>query len=330
MNLFIPKELDEIQTIDFLDYLWERMDEKDICLNFSSLQFVRPFGTLLLAESIRDFVGYRKKKALRTTLSPCSNINRDRSSALSFLRHFRFFEYIDAPCGESSSPTHSDRGYIPISKIMKDELIKKSGCGPIQEAIQTYSKDIASSIVQERNDYIENMITYCFREIIRNTFEHAEIDWCVIMATNLWHAGEFEIALADRGVGILQSIKKRHDVKITEEAIDKALEPGISGAVIDDDNIWGNSGFGLYILSELGRTYGSFSIYSSGVLISLSGDEKKYTDIQISGTGVKLRLNVEHADYFPNITEQIIKKGEEFFTSKYGVKKKASKMSKLL
>jgi hypothetical protein len=223
MNLFVPSELDEIPVINFLDKLWEKMDEKDVCLNFSYLQFVRPFGTLILAESIRDFVSYRKTKGLKTTISPCKNINEDTSSALSFLRHFKFFEYINAPCGESSSPIHRDRGYMTISKIVKDELISKSGRGPIQEAIEIYSKEIAASLMQERNDYIENMIAYCFREIIRNTFEHAEIDWCVIMATNLWHAGEFEIALIDTGVGVLQSIKRSHDVKITEEAIEKAL-----------------------------------------------------------------------------------------------------------
>jgi hypothetical protein len=80
-------------------------------------------------------------------------------------------------------------------------------------------------------------------------------------------------------------------------------------------------------LSELGRKYGTFSMYSSGVLVSISGDNKTYTDIQISGTGVKLRLKIEHADYFPNIRQQIVQKGEELFTDKYGRKRRASKMS---
>lgn len=328
--LRVPHELNETLSVEFLDKMWEASEEKDVMIDFSGLTFSRPFGTLIIAEGIKAFVRYRKDKSLRTNLNPCKEIDTDTDSPLSYLRFFKFFAYIDAPCGKADAQTHPERGYFPLTPINKTNLGTNLLSGRFQDSIEDLCRKISFCLVQQRNEYIENMITYCFREIIRNTFEHAEVDSCIIMAQNWWGKKEFEIALVDNGIGILGSIKKQHDVKKTEEAIDLSLEPGISGKqIIDDDDQWGNSGFGLYILSQLGQKYGSFSIYSSGVLVMISGKERTYKDISISGTGVKLRISFEDAaDYFPNIRDQIVQEGEKIYREKFNLIKKASSKSR--
>lgn len=329
ISLEVPNRLNETHSMSFLDKMWQVAENRDVVIDFSNLSFALPFGTLILAEGIKNFVQYRKAKGLSTTLHPCQQIEADTSSPLSYLRFFKFFDYIEAPCGRTDTNSHPERGYIPLTHITKTDLETKSLSGGFQCSIEDMCKKIASYLVQQRDQYIENMITYCFREIIRNTFEHAEVDSCTIMAQNWWKKKEFEIALVDMGIGVLGTIKRRHNVRISEKAIDLALEPGISGKqIIDDDDDWGNSGFGLYILSELGRRYGSFSIYSSGVLVGIFGSQKTYRDISIGGTGVRLRVSFKDADYFPNIREQIVQEGERICKEKFGIIRRASSKSK--
>jgi hypothetical protein len=329
----IPVELNEENAIDFLDTMWAACDNSTVVLDFTDLQFVKPFGTLILAEGIKEFVQYRKDFSLTTKLHPCDRINNETSTALSYLRYFNFFEYTNAPCGFEATTTRIDSGYIPIQELYKKDLIRSDPLSPLQNNIELLCRKYADSLVKTHSDYLKDAITYCYREIIRNTFEHAEIDRCSIMAQNWERLNEFEIALIDKGIGILGSIQKQNTVKIAEDALDLALKPGISGkTIVEDENDWGNSGFGLYILSELGNQFGSFSIYSSGVFVHLCEGNLMRRDIQITGTGIKLHLNLNkiEIDYFPNIREGIVQKGEQIAENEIGLIVTASKKSRTL
>jgi len=291
------------------------------------IERLHPFGTLILAEGIKDFVSYRKRKGVRTKLQPCERIREDTTTALSYLRYFNFFEYTNSPCGVGDHTSRFDRGYIPIEQINIEDLIAKNKSVPFQENIETLCKSYAESLLANRNIMLENLIGYCYREVIRNTFEHAETDHCTIMAQNWWSNDSFEIALVDKGIGILGSIQKQHNVRIAEEAIELALMPGASGKAMNiDDNEWGNTGFGLYILSELGSSFGTFSLFSSGVMVQIKNNTKSWTDIHIAGTGVKLQIDLTKidVDYFPNIRESIVLKGEKIAKDTFGTERKAS------
>jgi len=152
------------------------------------------------------------------------------------------------------------------------------------------------------------------------------------MAQNWWKVNRFEIALVDQGIGVLGSIQRQHHVRIAEKAIKLALMPGASGKEMDHgNNKWGNTGFGLYILSELGKQFGSFSIFSSGVMLQFIKKKILWTDIHtVAGTGIKLMidLNKIDAEYFPNIREQIVQKGEKIAREYFGVDRKASGKSR--
>ena len=326
----IPGKLNEMNVISSLEEMMQFLEEPRVLIDFSNVAYVWPFGTLILAEGIKEFVSYRKRNGLDTNLRPCERIDNEEGTPLSYLRFFHFFDYVDAPCGRDISPAAVGKGYIPITEITKQELIERAGSErKIQDAIEDLCTEIAGNLVNERNMYIENTITYCFREIIRNTFEHAQINSCTIMAQSWRRNNDFEVALVDNGVGILSTIKQQHEVRITEDALDLSLSPGTSGAAYNpSDDKWGNTGFGLYILSELGKKYGTFSIYSSGVLIQIRGDKKTYTDITIGGTGVKLCMNLDDAEYFPNIREFIIQRGEKMSSVGPGTIQKASKKSR--
>ncbi len=178
------------------------------------------------------------------------------------------------------------------------------------------------------NESAAIMLSYCFREIIRNAFEHAKVEKCSVMAQH-WANGFTEIAIADRGIGILDSLGQAYSVSDAPTALNLALQPGVSSALhMDMDSQWANTGFGLYLVSELGRRYGNFSIISSEYFLSPARADISQP-IPLKGTLVKLRLNTADADYWPNILESIVKEGEGISSSKSSAVKHVSKIAKL-
>ena len=95
------------------------------------------------------------------------------------------------------------------------------------------------------------MLSYCFREVIRNVFEHANCGECSVMAQS-WSNNIAEVAIIDRGVGIKKSLSSTYNIVTHVDALKLAVKPGISsGSVLSTGGKWGNEGYGLYILSLL-------------------------------------------------------------------------------
>lgn len=322
-----PSRLTDRNVIEFINQLRSQDNTPELAIDFSELRFVFPFATLLLAESIRDLVMRREQKGLHTQ-SPTESPGFDRSEAVSYLMHFGFFQFVGLPYGKMPNEAPGNRNYIPIRILTERELTGKSA--RIQDAIQCESENIAGMIYD--NDEERMMLSYCFREIIRNVFEHAMIDYCTIMVQK-WNygymAGDVEIAIVDRGRGIFDSMKEAYELTSVEQAIEEALKPGTSRIrQSQSQNEWDNTGFGLYVISQLGMMYGDFTICTNGKLLNMSARSKEFYDIAFNGTAIKLRINTKDAEYFPNILRNIVQKGEEIFHLSTGQQKQASKSSK--
>lgn len=200
---------------------------------------------------------------------------------------------------------------------------------PIQFEIDKHSDRLAKVIFPDSHDEgPAMMMSYCFREVIRNSFEHAEVDDCIVMAQR-WGDGNAEISIADRGIGIYSSLKSKHTVTSAKAAITLSLLPGItSGADRACGSEWDNSGFGLYIISELGKRYGEFAMLSSEKLVTVNNETLAFRSIPTIGTIVKLKINTSDGDCFPNILNEIVAAGEKSAIGIVNSVKKASKMSK--
>ena len=143
-----------------------------------------------------------------------------------------------------------------------------------------------------------------------------------------WANGIAEIAIADQGIGLSESLSLSHSVKDSKDAIGLAIKPGISSDDSEETNDkWQNSGFGLYVTSQLGVKYGEFALGSDNNIMFLSEEYQVWSDVPLSGTIVKLRVDTEDAEYFPNILLNIVKEGEAIAKTLEGAKKSASKMS---
>jgi len=88
-----------------------------------------------------------------------------------------------------------------------------------------------------------------------------------------------------------------------------------------------NSGFGLFVLSEVGRNFGRFVLGSGKAALRLSASSQPQTDeISFKGTFVGLRLESIPRD-FSGVLDEIVSSGEEEIRTQ-GRTGKASRSSK--
>jgi hypothetical protein len=128
------------------------------------------------------------------------------------------------------------------------------------------------------------------------------------------YGSSIEIAIADRGIGILGSLGQLFkDLKSDAQALDLALKPGVSRVRIADagDDEWSNSGFGLYVLSQLGRRTGSFMLLSGKGYVRLPHDGTFPFWSQFTGTFLGLQVQRPKGQNLGQFIEQIIAEGEE-------------------
>lgn len=324
MEFPLPSRFDD-HSFGVISQLQALDSEPNLVLDFRNVSYVFPFPTLAIAIAIRDLTEKRIANGLRTSALG-TDLNH---GAISYLKYFGFFRALGFPIGNAPNSPSGGNRYLPITIITRKELEDSAADRPYQYEIDKHGDRLAQVIVPgEENAGSAMMLSYCFREIIRNSFEHAGVDKCVVMAQR-WYDGDAEITIADRGIGIHKSLLQERIIDAPEDAIRQSLLPGVtSGSNRATGSEWDNSGFGLYVTSELGRRYGDFGILSSNRLLTRNNNHEEVREVPLSGTIVKLRINTRDGDYFPNILSMIVTEGEEIAGTLEGAVKSASKMSK--
>ena len=92
-------------------------------------------------------------------------------------------------------------------------------------------------------------------------------------------------------------------------------------------NVYDNSGFGLYVLSEIASSFGKFIIASNSKSLTISNREKLFSDVNFSGTYLSIELN-STPKHFSSLLKDIIIAGESE-AKVSGNNSNASKLSKL-
>lgn len=151
---------------------------------------------------------------------------------------------------------------------------------------------------------------YSLREIIRNVFEHSGADECFVCGQR-WYDGSVEIAVIDEGIGVCNSLREANDVLNDEDALRMAIQPGTSRTAQSpkSQNLYDNSGFGLFILSELASSFGWFVLGSSGAQLIGQSRNRIIQTSSFSGTYFGMRLNTSPRD-FGSVLQEIIDAGE--------------------
>ena len=313
-----------IQSISEIESkLFDNKYIDSITLDFNNIKWATPTPILAIGSVIKNFLYYRNANELQTIIKNLDHSNQ----TINYLKHIGFFDFVGLPHGNQIGGSSSKYRYIPIQKIEIKKL--KQEDNNLQKSIQSKSSELAnillgSQALQDRQSLL--LTSYSIRETLRNAFEHAGVDECFICAQR-WNNGISEISILDEGAGIFQTLSQAYAIE-EDESILFAIKPGTTRSSIfnESENLHGNSGFGLYALSEIGRSFGSFYVGSGSKLLTLKDRTSKLSNLSFSGTFVGVRVQKIPHD-FNGTLQDIISEGEKD-ALKDGRASKASSASK--
>ncbi|TVR04738.1 MAG: ATP-binding protein [Deltaproteobacteria bacterium] len=120
-----------------------------------------------------------------------------------------------------------------------------------------------------------------YSEALNNVSEHAQSDvGAQVAASHFDRAGRMTFAVADRGIGIVAHLKRRHGAGYADpELLQMALEPAVSGTFalgkVSGRTHYGvsNAGLGLYVMRNIAqKSKGSLTVVTGGYVAQVGAD----------------------------------------------------------
>ena len=314
MRIYVP-DMELVGTLKFAHDIYEKVPNDEVVFDFSQMRNFDPLPMLIMGATMRNYRMQYSEIPFRI----------DGCEGKGYAGTMGFFKYISdsLEIGKMPGEANGSANYIPITPIKVDELqqyeISQGNYMVVGDLIEKEAGRLAR-IVDRGNTELHKLLTYLIREILRNTPEHA--------GTNtMWVCGQYwpsfelaEIAIADEGIGIYNSITQNHAHKeyITdnEKALQWALKAGISEAFRPSmkqksSDEWANSGFGLYMVNEIcKRLNGSFCIISYGNYMLIDNHGIKYGETNFRGTAIRMRVPSKKISNAQTIISQIATQGE--------------------
>jgi hypothetical protein len=303
-TIIVPSTLDLEKVLAFVALIDELPADNHYSFDFKPLRWVYPFGMLFIAQAV---------KRLRTRYSGCTVrcINLNTEAATSYAGHMGFFQACGFPEGNEPSFKSNSLTYIPITYVRASQIRTR-------QAIESIAQELAEQLTLQSSGSLFDALRYSFREIIRNVVEHSEADVFAYCA-QYWPTRDLvELAILDTGIGLWRSLSHNPHLQLNsdQDAIKHALMPGISGKTyqgvkLRPDDVWQNSGYGLYMNYRLCNEGGSFFICSGtrGLLRS-DGSANRYFETSFQGTALRLKLKVDHLRDVERMLKKFSDEGE--------------------
>lgn len=327
MNILIPARFDRASILRLLEELDAARDLDNVAVDFSGLIYSTPTAMLVAGSKLREWREYRQSCGYQSW-----HRGIDQSiQAHSYLMHLGFFDFVHIDVGRLVGEARGSTRYLPNRHIARPSVdLDSEEVSVWYEAILDVSRSLATVVCGSGDDSEElRTYAYCIREIIRNVFEHAQVDECYICGQR-WANGQVEIAIIDEGVGLTATLMPDSDFPDDEKAMRMAVQPGVSrtGLLLEDEpNTYGNSGFGLFVLTELAASFGWFVFGSGSAQMTGQKHVRRIDSTSFQGTYFGLHLNVV-PNSFSSVLEDIIQCGEEE-AGISGTPRRASGMSRL-
>lgn len=285
---------------------------KNVELDFSQIGYASPSGMVLLSSSIAKAVNEGRIA------------NFVNAKDYVYPANIGFFD----ACGLDVKKYQSNGSstYYPLTVHDLDQFrdnakIQKKSLG---EYIDFKVGRLAYLITRKSSGDLFYLIKFCLRKLVRNAAEHSEGKSLSICGQYWQGNGKVELAFLDDGIGLMHSLNQNprfESLKSDLSAIRVAMLPSTSGKKIYDaaqpsaqktDDIWENSGFGLYMTSQLARECGEFTLISGSAAQFLKQDTKADMPFNLIGTFVSIVLDVSELQRTETRIKAIADKGESF------------------
>ncbi len=300
--------------------------------DFGRVKNCDPFPMLMVANAIRH-----KREKYEKHQFIASNCNNDYAS------YMKLYKACGLNLGDSVENTRGNSNYSCITKLSIAELYLESqeNLDYIQETLEKKAKSMALVLSRDNKEF-QKWMTFVIRELLRNIPEHSK-------SKTIWYCAQYwpsydlvELAILDEGIGISNSLNDSCEFRPMYnndyEALQLALEPGVSGTFSSTRKSigtgdWENSGYGLYMVSQMCAELGaSFIIASGNSAIRITKNNGSITstryDTSIGGTAVQIRIRPSKNCNYDQIRSEIVKRGEKIARNKDYTIHSASKSSR--
>lgn len=309
MDISVPRSFDQGLLHDFFLALDAARELENVRLDFAPLSYSYPTAMLVAGSKIRSWIALRSANGLATQALGINAANQTHS----YLMHLGFFNFIYIERGNRVGEARGSTSYLPITKIEHPNIHPSDvGVNNWYDAIEIEARRLAGVLVGSHDDSEAlRTYTYSIREIIRNVFEHSQARECYICGQRWWD-GQVEVAIVDEGVGIGQTLRAAYPIDSDADALRLAIQPGTSRTrqLLQDQNVYDNSGFGLYILSNLAASFGWFRLGSGSAELKGQGANRETGELLFNGTFFGMKLQRSPHD-FGSVLADIIQAGED-------------------
>lgn len=229
---------------------------------------------------------------------------------LNYLIRMGLFRFLGLDPGKEIVEHEESGRFIPLTQIQNNEELKKA----IVDLVPLLHAPPA----------VADPIKYVFSEMVRNALEHSDSDVGAIVCAQYYRKSKrIAIGIADAGIGVLESMQRFHNVGSSREAIELALQPGITGVTSKIGGNEFNAGAGLFFTKSIATlSRNRFFLYSGDAMFRLMKTRQRYTpELQSDpkkdphqfpeqipnwkGTVVGIDLNIEQGIEFADLLEKI-------------------------
>lgn len=310
MDILIPTIFDRGSILSLLEELDSTRDVDNVTIDFAKLRYSMPTGMLVAGSKLRKWREYRRLCGYK---SWCRGID-ESIRVHSYLMHLGFFDFLHIEQGKQVDEAKGSSRYLPIKVIKRPGVnVEKDGLDVWYGAIMDVSRQLATVLAGSADDSEEmRTYAYCIREVIRNVFEHAQVDECFICGQR-WADGRVEIVIIDEGVGLASTLTPESDFLDDEAALLLAVRPGVSRTGLISSkgpNTYDNSGFGLFVLTELAASFGWFVLGSGSSQMIGRKQHRNVDQTSFQGTYFGMHL-ISSPRSFSGVLEDIIQVGEK-------------------
>lgn len=298
MIVDIPADLNPSSILSFSQDLDDLPEAESFEFDFGPSRWFPPFSMLLLPVVLKRFRDSRP-------LIPCRARYHEHHT---YAAYFGFFQSFGLRHGKEPGEARGGESYVPITRLGVANIKEEAATAWVEtgEIIEARARELSGVLTQTDNGPLFDTLSYALREIIRNIVEHSEAQDVLLCAQHWPTRHEVEVGIADAGIGIQQGLARNPMFRglANRDALQTALMPGVSGnprAGVGQD-VWQNSGYGLYMTNRICRNGGRFMIRSGDSAISLSQTEKTDLSCNFPGTAVRLLLNTAR---LPALREQL-------------------------
>jgi hypothetical protein len=286
-RIYVPNGRDKAAVVRFAAEIAAMDSHPKVEFSFQNVDFVTPGWMLLIVRALRSFRETRpgtRCKVVDTT-----------QSAMIYAGNAGFFDALGVKWGRRIGEAHDSSTFLPITcRRVQDLFADQPLSRRAGDIIHEDAEKLSAILAQSREGVLFETLSYAIREIIRNVVEHSKADEFLIAAQCWVAVGTAEIAIADAGIGIAAALSSngKYSPNDDGEAILLATRPGVSGAIIarHSDDVWANSGYGLYMARGLADGKQGFTL-ASGTSALVTGDaDTELVEGAIKGTCVVLRL----------------------------------------